>query len=179
MKNVLIIVLSLIILICCSGCGNEKTNTPAGTPSPSPVDSGRIENPTLPDGTETKEDPEPPAGEIDVDLTKMNSTMVYNEVYDMVNDPEKYMGKTIKMSGVFNASYYEPTDNYYYYVVIADATACCAQGIEFVWEGDHKYPDDYPKNGDEVIVTGVYGQYDELGITYNYILTDGIEVVNA
>ncbi|MBQ7499646.1 MAG: hypothetical protein IJT91_02000, partial [Clostridia bacterium] len=116
---------------------------------------------------------------VDVDLTTLNSTMVYSEVSNMINEPEKYVGKTIKMKGQFNASYFEGTGNYYYYVVIADATACCAQGLEFVWEGEHSFPDDYPENGAEVVVTGVYGQYEELGVTYNYVSTDNIEVVNA
>lgn len=30
---------------------------------------------------------------VDVDLTVLSSTMVYAEVYDMVNTPDNYLGK--------------------------------------------------------------------------------------
>ena len=53
----------------------------------------------------------------------------------------------------------------YFAVLIADATACCAQGIEFVWEG-HRYPDDYPPVDTELTVTGVFNTCEENGFTY-------------
>ena len=34
---------------------------------------------------------------VDVDLTDMSATMVYSEVFDMVNKPDEYIGKTIKV----------------------------------------------------------------------------------
>ena len=34
----------------------------------------------------------------------------------------------------------------YHACVIPDATACCAQGIEFTLAGDHRWPDDYPEH---------------------------------
>ena len=37
--------------------------------------------------------------EIDVDLTKLSSSMVYSEVYNMMNEPEPYEGKMVKMQG--------------------------------------------------------------------------------
>ena len=42
---------------------------------------------------------------IDVDLTKLSSTMVYSEVYNMLYTPDDYIGKTVKMKGAF--AYYE------------------------------------------------------------------------
>lgn len=42
------------------------------------------------------------------------------------------------------------------------ATACCAQGIEFVWEdGSHIYPDEYPTDNAEIIVEGTFETYKE------------------
>jgi hypothetical protein len=47
------------------------------------------------------------------------------------------------------------------------------QGIEFILKGDHKYPDDYPQEGSEICITGVFGSYEEDGNTY-YALTDAV-----
>lgn len=57
---------------------------------------------------------------------------------------------------------YEPTQKYYFYCVIQDATACCAQGLEFVWDdGTHVYPDEYPEDNAEVIIEGTFETYRE------------------
>ena len=99
----------------------------------------------------------------DVDLTVMNSTMVYSEVFQMMQAPEGYMGKTMKMAGTM--AIYEGDERNYYACLIADATACCAQGIEFLWNGEHD-PSDYPPEGSEIIVTGVFDTYYEGSIQY-------------
>ena len=113
----------------------------------------------------------------DVDLTVMSSTMVYAEVYNIMANPGEYMGKTIKMSGLYYASYYDETDLYYHYVIVEDATACCAQGLEFIWDGEHAYPDDYPDEQANIEVAGVFGSYDELGRTYYFITVGEINVL--
>ena len=99
------------------------------------------------------------ASDIDIDLTRLSSTMVYSEVYNMMNSPESYVGKMIRMNGKL-AVYKYPERNYYT-CIIKDATACCQQGMEFLWAGNHKYPDDYPNEGDGIIVTGVFDIYYE------------------
>ena len=80
---------------------------------------------------------------VDVDLTGLSSTMAYAEVNNIVTNPENYFGKTIRMRGSYYAEYYDVTDLYYHFVVVEDVTACCRQGMEFVWNGKHNYPDDY------------------------------------
>lgn len=99
------------------------------------------------------------ASDIDVDLTRLSSTMVYSEVNNMMTTPESYVGKVVRMNGKL-AVYKYPERNYYT-CIIKDATACCQQGMEFLWAGDHKYPDDYPNEGDGIIVTGIFDIYYE------------------
>lgn len=114
---------------------------------------------------------------IDVDLTKLSSTMVYSEVYNMMSKPEDYVGKTIKIEGSYYASYWKETGKYYHCVLISDATACCQNGIEFVWDNDtHVYPDEYPPNDTVIELTGVFGLYEEDGQSYCYLKTDDITV---
>lgn len=113
---------------------------------------------------------------VDYDLTAMSSDMVYATVYQMMILPEDYEGKTFRMKGSFYATYYEPTQSYYYYCIIQDATACCAQGLEFVWgDGSHKYPDEYPEEYTDVVVEGTFETYREEGDENLYCrLTDAV-----
>ncbi len=103
---------------------------------------------------------------IDVDLTALSSTMVYAEVYQMMVSPESYIGKSVKMDGAFASYHDEASDRTYFACVVADATACCSQGIEFVLTEDYTYPDDYPEEGGEICVVGVFDTYQEGGYTY-------------
>ena len=103
-------------------------------------------------------------GKVDYDLTQMSSDMVYATVYQMMVTPKEYERKTFRISGNFYASYYKDTNKYYYYCVIQDATACCAQGIEFVWDnGTHIYPDEYPEDNAQIVVEGTFETYREAG----------------
>lgn len=102
--------------------------------------------------------------EVDYDLTELSSEMVYAMIFQMMNVPEQYEGKTFRMEGLFYASYYEPTQQYYYYCIIQDAMACCAQGMEFVWgDGSHSYPDEYPEEYAEITIEGIFETYREDG----------------
>lgn len=104
------------------------------------------------------------ASDIDIDLTRLSSTMVYSEVYNMMSNPDEYIGKTIRMDG--NLAVYKYPERNYYTCIIQDATACCQQGMEFLWKGDHKYPEDYPNEGDGIIVTGIFDVYYEDQVKY-------------
>lgn len=108
------------------------------------------------------------ANRIDVDLTRLSSTMVYSEVYNMVSTPEDYIGKVVRMDGNLNIYPSEETNKIYYACVIADATACCQQGIEFEWEGEHS-PSDYPDENTLITVVGTFDSYDEDGRTYYHL----------
>lgn len=103
----------------------------------------------------------PSESEYDVDLTMLSSTMVYSEVYNMMTVPSNYLGKSVKMNGTFSVYHDESTGKYYYACLISDATACCSQGIEFVLDGDYEYPSDYPAEGTEITVSGIFNTYME------------------
>lgn len=114
-------------------------------------------------GGQASESAAPTATEapLDLDLTKLSGTVAYSQVYDMLSRPDAYMGQRIRMNGSF--SYYrdENTKQEYFATIIADATACCAQGIEFVWKGEHRYPADYPPLDTDITVTGTFDTYYE------------------
>ena len=112
--------------------------------------------------------------EVDVDLTALSSTMVYAEVYNIMTNPDDYFGKTIKVSGPYAALYYDKTGLFYHYVVIEDATLCCQNGLEFIWNGEHAFPDDYPDERTQIEITGMFGSYKEFGQDCYYLDVDDI-----
>ena len=162
MKKLIAFILSLIIGFSFSACGKSTaaTETPAS-------------------GAAAAADPavtlEPSGGDmIDVDLTRLSSTMVYSEVYAMTLEPERYTGKTVKMKGSC-ASFTGTTGQLYYACVIQDAMACCAQGLEFeLTDGN-----DYPEPGAEITVVGTFDAYREEydGNYYLYIILRDAELV--
>ena len=103
---------------------------------------------------------------VDVDLTKLSSTFVYSEVYNMVTNPDDYIGKTVKMDGTMNR--YTTSSRELYACLILDATACCAQGIAFEWAGEHA-PSEYPPQGSIITVVGTFATFEEDGVTYCYL----------
>ena len=117
----------------------------------------------------TSKAPEDKADEYDIDLTVLDSTMVYAQVYDMVYNAENYVGKKVKAKGNF-AYYQEPDGREFFAVIISDATACCSQGLEFVLEGNYVYPDDYPPLDTEITITGVFDYYEERNVRYCRLL---------
>lgn len=105
-------------------------------------------------------------GKVDVDLTALSSTMVYSEVYNMLTMPENYMGKTVKMTGGYSSFLDESTGTVYRVCMIADAAACCAQGMEFVLKDDMEYPEMEA----DITVVGTFQLYEENGTTYCHLV---------
>ena len=62
------------------------------------------------------------------------------------------------------------SDQIYFACIIADATACCSQGLEFFLAGEYTYPDDYPELGTEITVSGTFETYDEDGYMYCHLV---------
>ncbi|MBP3784438.1 MAG: hypothetical protein J6I68_14430 [Butyrivibrio sp.] len=108
--------------------------------------------------------------DVDIDLTELSSTLVYSEVYNMMTSPDQYFGKTIKMRGNNSIFIDETTNLAYYSCVIQDATACCANGIEYELTGVGSL-DGYPEDGKEITVTGTFSSYEENG-AYYLVLSD-------
>lgn len=118
------------------------------------------------------------SNKIDIDLNNLNANVVYSQVFLMMTEPDKFIGKRIRMSGQFNiyaAQEGNPSGvTEYYAIIIADAQACCQQGIEFVWPG-HTYPDGFPEVKSNASVTGIFEVYEENGKKYCRLIADTVE----
>lgn len=164
MKKYKFIAFIVLAALTVTGCSKKKSYTN--------VNATYVESPALPSQDElqniAKNDKS--TGKIDVDLTKMSSTMIYSYIFDMLMDAESYKEKTIKVKGFFQVFVNDNSDDMYYAIIIPDAAACCQQGIEFIWAGEHEYPDDYPQLGQEITVTGKYKIFiTKEGIQYSYL----------
>ena len=186
MKRLFCLLLAVCMMasLCACGKGSEKDagNDASSSNEKSSASAESIPTPKeqeTPDEQQTPEEPEQTqtsADGVDVDLTVLSSTMVYSEVYNMLyNDPAHYLGKTVKAKGTFSI-YQLVTDGVLqpdpvaYACIIADATACCAEGMEFVPEGDLTYPEDYPELGAEITVIGEFQSYEENGMTWYHLV---------
>lgn len=154
MKKLFCALLAALLLCSLAACGTKDNNGADGAADTPPASQSQ--------GT----------GGIDVDLTVLSSIMVYSEVNSMISFPDNYIGKTVKMQGQFTI--YQAADEngafipdkMFFACMIADATACCAQGLEFALAGEPVYPDDYPELGAEITVVGTFEWYEEDGCRY-------------
>ncbi|MBR4456516.1 MAG: hypothetical protein IKS32_09870 [Solobacterium sp.] len=187
MRNLLFLFLSMILAAGCSDRAGANIHTDtSGTgvntvlqeqisqteadsaPSEPPAESGSA-RPQTTEGSADSADYET----VDVDLTVLSATMVYSEVYNMLTQPDSYLGRSVRMHGQYTEHHNEMTGKTYYACIILDATACCAQGMEFILTENYVYPQDYPKEGDMVTVAGIYDRYEEDGFPY-YTLRDAV-----
>ena len=93
---------------------------------------------------------------VDIDLSRMSSTMVFSMVYQMVTTPEKFVGKTVKMKGAFSSYYDDEAQRRFFGCVIKDALACCSQGLAFETAKPRKYPSEYPSEGASITIVGTF-----------------------
>ena len=148
MKKLFCVLLAALLLCTLAACGHEDT----------------AQKPAAEDAEDT--------AALDIDLTALSGIMVYSEVNSMISFPDNYIGKTVKMQGQFTI--YQATDEngsfipdkMFFACMIADATACCAQGLEFALAGEPVYPDEYPELVAEITVVGTFEWYEEDGCRY-------------
>ena len=171
MKKILVLVIIMTFILC--GCNKDSGASARNNGQQSTVSSVieqqmKQENdvtvvsatPTPVTEPDVQQPPVIPE-KIDVDLTELSATMVYSEVYNMMYYPEQYIGKTIKMDGIFSDYFDEVSGNRYFTCIVQDATACCQQGIEFVPLDYFRYPDDYPEANSIICVIGTFDTYTE------------------
>ena len=148
------------LLFVFSSC-SSKTKENARVQNDASISSAQI-NPMITDNNpEPKDNMAIQADEnsdVDLDLTNKSATIVYSQVFNMLVEPEAYTGKKVRIKGL---SYYY-TDDFGengYACIVTDATACCAQGLEFVPIAGITQP----KDDQEIIVTGNFEVYEYHG----------------
>ena len=113
---------------------------------------------------------------VDLDLTRFSSTMKFAEINNIYLKPDEYLGKTIKLDGVYFRSYYVETGQYYHYVVVVDTLACCSTGMEFS-VADRDSDEMFKEEETPITITGVFSSYEEEGDVYYYLLVESEDLV--
>lgn len=103
-----------------------------------------------------------PKEKADIDFSEMDTTMIYSIVYNIVFEPDQYVGKKMRIRGESYSVFHEPLNDKIHTVIVRDATACCAQGLSYVLPEGSSYPDD----GLDVEVCGVFEIFEKDGIDY-------------
>ena len=104
----------------------------------------------------------------DIDLYGLSDTIVYSQILNILGNKEDYVGKTIRYRGWFD--YQEGSKNTYFFAQVPDLAGCCYNGLEFIWAGEHQFPDDYPGYGDDIVIAGRMEIYDEDGSVFMHVV---------
>jgi len=111
---------------------------------------------------------------VDIDLTELSATVLSAELTNIIINGGDYLGKTIRVSGFYNYLFYDELNTYYHFVITKDGDACCQEGLEFKWNGDHVFPDDYPSVRVPIEVDGVLSICEERNMRFYYLAVDDI-----
>lgn len=151
MKKIIAIILALVLALSFVACSknSDKNENSSNSKATTKITESTTE-----------------AKSVDLDLTKLSSTVVYSEVYNMLITPDDYKGKIVKMKGQFNQYTDEETGKIYNTVIIPDATACCQQGLEF--ELPDKTNPNFEQNT-EITVVGTFNTYSDGKFLYCHL----------
>ena len=184
-----IITLTLILALLLSGCGNAPSSSKLPNSKTNSSDTAAANNETvtaaaantagdsIADETasdDIKQSTDFDPSDIDVDITENMYVTYINEIYINTED---YIGKILRIEGMFQAYKDENTKKTYYYVY-RTGPGCCGNdgsmcGFEFSWDGD------MPKDNDWIEVVGKLRSYEEDGYTYLTLDAKSVTVMDA
>jgi len=104
---------------------------------------------------------------------EIREKMFATQVSDVYLNAEDYLGKTIKLEGLFKSELYYGKDEPYCFVIRYGPGGCCGMdaniGFEVAWARENAKP--YPVEDSWVEATGVLKTYEEDGYA-NYLYLD-------
>jgi zinc transport system permease protein len=171
--------LSLLMVILLLGCGNSRMlvvkKNKAGTQA---VDLGPVAADTpVPGPALHRLDPVDRG--LDSQLIEIREKMFIAQTNDIYQNAEDYLGKTIKLQGLFKRDQYAGNDAEYCFV-LRYGPGCCGidsnAGFEVAWDRLPEKP--YPNEDDWVEATGNLGFYEEDGYPYLYLALSSLEVLD-
>lgn len=150
-KNILWISIGLLLLTGCQNQETTKSDEMAKTETTSEVSSNKISD----NSSKASEE------EDILEITEKMYVAYINEIY---MNTENYLGKKIKLEGMFTSAYEESTGQTYYFVY-RTGPGCCGNdgsmcGFEFTTS------DAIPQENDWLEVVGTLDAYEQNGYTY-------------
>lgn len=110
-----------------------------------------------------------------IDFTNMNYNMVTAKLFNVLIEPEKYLGKQIKFRGQYFAVMEEGFSEPLHSVLIYDATACCQTGLQFMLPEGKAYPEEKTP----IEISGVLSYKEVNGMDYFYVACEDFTLLQA
>ena len=111
------------------------------------------------------------------DIVEIKEKMFLAQTNDVYLNSEEYLGKTVKLEGLFKREGYE---NRNYCFVIRYGPGCCGSdgnaGFEVAWDGNGTAAE-YPAVDSWVGATGELKRYEENGLAYLYLALSELKVL--
>ena len=112
-----LLILGMLVMTGCGGLQDSRESLRLEMPEYQPAES--------PQPQEKKK-----SGQADYDLTEMNQDMLYATLFQILIDPRKYEGKTVRVKGLYHASTSRDGGQLRHCCVVRDSRGCCAQDME-------------------------------------------------
>jgi uncharacterized membrane protein YcgQ (UPF0703/DUF1980 family) len=114
-------------------------------------------------------------------IIEIKEKMFIAQTNDVYLNPEEYLGKTIKLEGIFMPVQYEGHEDPYCFV-IRYGPGCCGNdgnaGFEVVWETQSETEKSYPETDAWVEAAGTLKTYEEDGYPYLYLALTSLNVLD-
>jgi ABC-type glycerol-3-phosphate transport system substrate-binding protein len=175
-KTLPIAIVLLLVVTLVAGCsGNSSSKSDADSSGADSKASQSVVNQTQ--SGAAKADAE--YNTLTLDLTAFTPTEASEVAHKISECPGEYLGTRIKVRGVYEAAENYNTGDYIHAVTVTNQVQCCPAVLEFIWNGEHSYPEDYPKEFSEIEIEGVMKRYREAGETFFYLAVDDITVAEV
>ena len=117
-------------------------------------------------------------------IYEIGENMFITQIDNINLNYREYLGRTIRLEGLFKALHWEG-NNYYY--VIRNGPGCCGDdgevGFEVSWKPEYNesFDDDimlnYPNTNDWVQATGELKSYNFMGMTFIYLALSDLDIM--
>jgi zinc transport system permease protein len=175
--------LSVLVILLFPGCGRPrmlvvKKNNTAGTLSvdlgtAAPGDAGGVQA--------VKHKLEPADRDVDSPVIEIREKMFIAQTTDVYQNADDYLGKTIKLQGIFKQERYTEIDDSYCFV-LRYGPGCCGTdgdaGFEVAWDKNLLPDSPYPQADEWVEAVGRLDYYEENGYPYLYLALSSLTVLD-
>ncbi|MDR0568607.1 MAG: hypothetical protein LBG87_05315 [Spirochaetaceae bacterium] len=178
-------IITLAVLLAFSGCAEKKAGAKIGSAAvglsvdPPAEYSGTVSGAK----TESKKTPLMVTAKKanEGNIIEIREKMFIAQTNEIYLNPEEYLGKTLKLEGIFQTQKDYTLNGNPYYFVIRNGPGCCpgidsSAGFEVLWENP---AEPYPNPNDWVEAVGVLSQYEEDGYPYLCLSLTSLEVLDV
>ena len=115
---------------------------------------------------------------IDIDLSRLSTTVLSVEVANIYAAGRDNLGKTIRVRGTYDGFYNAQLHIVMHQILTLDVDACCREGFEFRWSRSNEPSGDYPPIGSFIEVDGVLKIHTDFGQPFLYLEVDEVFILS-